>query len=80
MTAAAAGTTRNPQNSSSADRNSCSSEQDPSSLTEDSITPTVNGLFSDSHDISENNVEEFDGVHPNDVMNCLKGIKTDVLT
>jgi hypothetical protein len=25
-------------------------------------------------------VEEFDGVHPNDVMNCLKGIKTDVLT
>jgi hypothetical protein len=80
MTAAAAGTTRNPQNSSSADRNSCSSEQDPSSLTEDSITPTANGLFSDTHDVSENNVEEFDGVHPNDVMNCLKGIKTDVLT
>jgi hypothetical protein len=80
MIAAAAGTTRNPHNSSLADRNSCSSEQDPSSLTEDSITPTSNGLFSNTHDVLENNVEEFDGVPPNDVMNCLKGIKTDVLT
>jgi hypothetical protein len=77
---AAAGTTRNPHISSSADRSSSSSDQDPSSPADDSVTPTLNGPFSNTLEVSENNIEEFDAVHPNDVMNCLRGIKTDVLT
>ncbi len=57
-----------------------SSDQDSSSPTADFVTPTSDGPFSNALEVSDPNIEEFDGVHPNVVMKCLKGIKTDVLT
>jgi hypothetical protein len=73
-------TSRNPHNSSLSDRSSSSSDQDPSSPTDDFVTPTLDGPFSNAVEVLVSNIEEFYGVHPNDVMSCLKGIKTDVLT